>query len=507
MNYYEMLLARKLAKGELPPNAYLLKTASGSLVSFSDGADLPMPSFICNIDAVQDLHGQYHPWPGGAGKNKLSTDYVVSRLTSNNVDIVKNDDGSLDVTIDGTCSGTVNYLFKQTDAGSGLKAGSYKAILIAEGTYTGNIQIAIGGTSEVSYRTASLNTATEAFTINNDDNTLHYYILQFAAGATVTGKLKIYPMICSANEDMTTWAPYENICPISGHTGVDAWVRGKNLATLEQGNWSFGNGTRNSTATNYVCTPKVECKPNTTYTASTSYSLGTYGFVYWDKYGNHLGYALNKKTNATPNNCYYMAFNLSTSVSGGTVTPTDVTDFQLEKGSTATTYEPYNPASQTIQVSWQTEAGEVFDGYVDLVSGVLTVTHKSQTGFTRGSQDSSNKLYNIGTISDMKAYTTASAISPYFVDSMFEKMSVQGARIAETPSIAHYNKALYVGGYIGKEAELDALLETLQVKYELETPITYQLTPQQIKSLKDDITNAWCSIGDVTLEYFGKGAE
>jgi hypothetical protein len=47
------------------------KTASGSLVSFDDGADLPMPSFICNIDAVQDLHGYDHPWVGGAGKNKL----------------------------------------------------------------------------------------------------------------------------------------------------------------------------------------------------------------------------------------------------------------------------------------------------------------------------------------------------------------------------------------------------------------------------------------------------
>jgi hypothetical protein len=54
-----------------PENAYLLKEASGSLVSFNDGADLPMPSFVCDIDAVQDLHGYDHPWLGGAGKNKL----------------------------------------------------------------------------------------------------------------------------------------------------------------------------------------------------------------------------------------------------------------------------------------------------------------------------------------------------------------------------------------------------------------------------------------------------
>jgi hypothetical protein len=248
MNYYDILLAKKLEDDRdprveglsvtengryeedgvvykpvivsvaPPEDSYQLKsiTTPTSLATFEASA-MPMPKLKVSVEAKQDLHGYDHPWVGGAGKNKLNTNYVVSHLTSNNVDIVKNDDGSLDVTINGSCSGTVNYLFKQTDAGSGLKAGSYKAILIADGTYTGNIQLTIGGgTSEVSYRMAALNTTTEVFTISNDDNTLHYCLLQFATGATVTGKLKIYPMICSANEDMTTWSPYSNICPISG---------------------------------------------------------------------------------------------------------------------------------------------------------------------------------------------------------------------------------------------------------------------------------------------------
>jgi hypothetical protein len=84
---------------------------------------------------------------------------------------------------------------------------------------------------------------------------------------------------------------------------------------------------------------------------------------------------------------------------------------------------------------------------------------------------------------------------------MFEKMSVTGARAAETPSIAQLGKTLYVSGYIGKETELDTLLEYLQVKYELEPPITYQLTPTQIKSLLG-YNNAWCSTGDIkSLQY------
>ena len=35
------------------------------------------------------------------------------------------------------------------------------------------------------------------------------------------------------------------------------------------------------------------------------------------------------------------------------------------------------------------------------------------------------------------------------------------------------------------------------------TPITYQLTPTQIKSLLGN-NNAWCSTGDVDIDYFAK---
>ena len=45
-----------------------------------------------------------------------------------------------------------------------------------------------------------------------------------------------------------------------------------------------------------------------------------------------------------------------------------------------------------------------------------------------------------------------------------------------------------------------------EVVYKLANPQTYQLDGNQIKSLLGN-NNAWCSTGDATLEYFGKGAE
>lgn len=50
-------------------NAFPTDTASGSIASFSDGADnLPLKSLVVNINPVQDLHGQESPYPAGAGR-------------------------------------------------------------------------------------------------------------------------------------------------------------------------------------------------------------------------------------------------------------------------------------------------------------------------------------------------------------------------------------------------------------------------------------------------------
>ena len=239
MNYYEMLLAQKLAKGELPPNAYLLKTASGSLVSFSDGADLPMPSFICNIDAVQDLHGYDGPWVGGAGKNKLpmtvdgikaantSGTWNGNSYTANGVTFkIQTDNNSnvIGITVDtngGTASADVIfYLSADSNKGFSLLQGT-SYIVTADGA-TNDVGVRIGDSTDAYVGVAKTNPLT--FTADSS-NTARIGVNNGLSISNVT----IKPMIRLATETDPTFAPYSNICPISGHTGVDAWVRGKNL--------------------------------------------------------------------------------------------------------------------------------------------------------------------------------------------------------------------------------------------------------------------------------------
>ena len=55
--------------------------------------------------------------------------------------------------------------------------------------------------------------------------------------------------------------------------------------------------------------------------------------------------------------------------------PEYVVNFQLELGSTASAYEPYQ--GTTIPISWQSSAGTVYGGTLDVTTGALRVTMAS----------------------------------------------------------------------------------------------------------------------------------
>lgn len=55
----------------LPSNGYLLESASGAIVTVTDAAPLNLQACEVDIEPSQDLHGYSKPWVGGAGKNKL----------------------------------------------------------------------------------------------------------------------------------------------------------------------------------------------------------------------------------------------------------------------------------------------------------------------------------------------------------------------------------------------------------------------------------------------------
>ena len=187
-----------------------------------------------------------------------------------------------------------------------------------------------------------------------------------------------------------------NIRPITGWDGVNIHRSGKNLLDVNDekklafnssySNWSSENGivtiTGNATG-GYI----MLCTPNTQYAYSfdTTYRGGdlairVYEFAEYPTLltNGSLIYNENTTTSRPP-------VTFTTSATGkwlvvgfyghhGSGNEITISNMQVELGSTATAYEPYS--GTIIPISWQTEAGTVYCGTLDAMTGVLTVTHK-----------------------------------------------------------------------------------------------------------------------------------
>jgi hypothetical protein len=126
-----------------------------------------------------------------------------------------------------------------------------------------------------------------------------------------------------------------------------------------------------------------------------------------------------------------------------------------------------------------------YDGDEYLSDGTVTRKYAVADTFSRGALDSSGKLYNIGTVSDF-GYTDMAVLA---VCNLLPVKHLGDARIASDngiKSVCLYGTSAYVGGFIGSEADLDALLPNLKVVYQLDAPTTETADPYQHVQICDD---------------------
>ncbi len=190
----------------------------------------------------------------------------------------------------------------------------------------------------------------------------------------------------------------------------------------------------------------------------------------------------------------------------GDPSPTNVRPITGWTGATIThapTTDPDDPDKVIYPISWQTEAGTVYGGTLNLTTGVLTVDRASRTltgsdgaTYSNNGQTSNTtrafvripeKAYGqIGFISDRFFRTAATDV----VGKMSGRLTSNGVEFylpVEVPDTTP--------GIVGWFAN-----NNTQFVYELAEPITYQLTPVEIKTLLGQ-NNIWSDTGDVTAEY------
>ena len=301
-----------------------------------------------------------------------------------------------------------------------------------------------------------------------------------------------------------------NIRPISGWTACNVGDHGKNYApssgyTRGLLGWNRNNIDEVGSSNTWITSPLITIKPNTTYTVScTKGNISR--FYVGDIAHNALSYTGSKAEGdtfqvTTGATAKYMRFSIG--FDGTTVTTSDYGTLvycQIEEGNQATTYEPYNGQTYTIDLD-----GTRYGGTLDVVSGVLTVdrvnlklgdlTWTYESSWGQGADFYSNVIN--GAKVPPNNQTVANALcSHYSVVSRDSIYNSSNSALSLIPSgIIKVRDDNYSDAAAFKTA-----MANVDFTYELATPQFYQLTAQQVKSLLG-VNNVWADTGDVDVHY------
>ena len=457
------------------------------IASFSDGTDLPMLKLEVGIEAVQDLNGYDAPWPAGGGANKWDGVWELGEINSS--DGVEVPSTTVWRSVNYTPIFDSNqYVFVVPNASENkrMKARFYAS----DKSYIG--YSASDGTqvfSNVPFTPPS-GAAYVRFAPNVSDIPEHIVALNYPS-------------------TVTTYAPYSNICPISGWSAVNVSVVGVNTwdEEWEVGNYNTTTGEPFGT-TGIRSINLIPIKPNTIY---RNIKGGTGGYIWALFYDSNktliTGYNTGSQSSAnasnitnitftTPPNGAYMKI-YATSGYGDTYN----NDISINYPSTDTDYHAYNGQTYTIQLG-----STYYGGKLDVVSGVLTVDRAevdlgtlnwtaqtdSQGTYFRSSKPNGMKAVQSGVIPNAlcSIYPTTTSSNVYDGSIAFSVGS-EGYTFARDTRFAD-------------ATAFKTAMDGVQLVYELATPLTVQLTPTQVKSLLND-NNIWADSGQIISgQYFAE---
>lgn len=191
----------------------------------------------------------------------------------------------------------------------------------------------------------------------------------------------------------------------------------------------------------------------------------------------------------------------------GTPSPDNVRPISGRTGANAYVSPTQDAAdATTYPVTWQTEAGTVYGGSVDVVTGVLTVDRKlvTLTGADNWAVAGTSKFYcPLQSTEYSRSTSEDEQISNIYLFGAIQS----GGSTAVTQDKHFYLQRIYPLEYCrvwvyDTAYTLDtfkAMLNAtpLQVTYPI-VPVTYQLTPQEVTTLVGT-NNVWSDSGDVTV--------
>ena len=167
------------------------QTATGNPITLTDASETYAQGLSVEFEPKQDLHGYDFPWVGGAGKNKADIHFSIS-------------DSYCDAAVSLSAGQYIASFFDQNFTHDGIVSGVNFSCFLMDGN---------GQNIKYNVQNGTTLTAEEASQIT----TLRYYFDRGQYSGTST---EFYGQLETGNT-VTDYAPYSNLCPISGYEGVD----------------------------------------------------------------------------------------------------------------------------------------------------------------------------------------------------------------------------------------------------------------------------------------------
>ena len=310
-----------------------------------------------------------------------------------------------------------------------------------------------------------------------------------AAFTSIGGGLKNLIAAINPVQSGTGDASPTNVRPISGWSSVNVTRCGKNLLDDSK---RYATSTSIYLAQNTSTYP-VYLKSGVQYTFSVDMTQD-YAVVYREKNGSgnitlwNVGQNKRSATFTVQKEGWYrfVLYNANG------VDASTVNTVQIEVGTSPTTYEAYN--SNEYSVSIPATPGTVYGGTLDVVKGVLTV-NKAYVEFAVSDMNNLNNNYPGWYGKGIKDIVGAGINGP-ISGAITDISKSVGANTTNTNDVL----LLLNTGLTQTEWKETYGSLTAQFVLPMATPVTYQLTPQQISVLAGYNT-VWADSGDVSVTY------
>lgn len=464
--------------------SYIWKTVTGTLLHITDALASPMQKCEVTLEPIQDLHGQDAPYPAGGGKNKLGWLNTGSAVTPNNEEIsfIKN---TSVFTVENNLSASFGVRFPNSCSVT-LPAGTYYISTnitnqnVGEGVFVFN-------TSTSSILARARNEGGGSFTLS--EQTTVGLGLNLNA-STVAG---VYHFQLELGASATPYAPYENICPITGWTGCEVTRTGKNLIQM------YGKNGSN------IISKNASLKAGT-YTLSATGINGNYA-IYVRKATTEGSVSGDVIANKASSGDFTFTLSEDTDIAVQWYCPSDSSadltgkTFQLELGSTATDYEPYQSNLYSV-----TFPDTVYGGKYEFVSGEgnsnlvkfpllssyawqLDIPYGRRFGFPYGSNPSIKKATN------KNGTFIGNVLAPVNIgvnSHDFGTFYISNSWLVINDNNSHFNSLEDFKSWLESE--------DVYIVYEVADPTEISLTPQPISTLAGE-NNVWSNGDSVEITY------